>query len=491
MPEFTATDLPQTEPAPNQIQLQVQVNQQYNTEEYEPTIPAMDMTTLEDDREPENEPPPRENKSPLALVALIVIFIVFLWPFVLMALNYYTDFNLWRFMRSTRQTYGDAQSNIHDARTDIRTLTCAYNGENTLSSFQSFMLNRSADTGCDCVDIINVASSCDALNDASWTTTNFDASLCVGASYECVQCTNCSADSVYAYNAPHFLYSQHVYDAYNDEEKEQFCSPDKMRLTLNRDALEAQFASCGYACIVFFAISGIWITCQLCAGCKVRYRDLYRAYLWFYKGMEPKKTEKLHPQNSVNRDEFTLFVVAILFLHVFEDVIQCIIAMVFNLYKQANGGGDCIVAWSNLSYVNGVELVPYNGGTDIIAIMTRDDAVELFFLASFLSVFFTGLYTIRLFTFDIVKVTLYPWWKNILFFMVGVLLGLFFILLVLSPFWGAVWMRADSLYLTQSESAFLMWTFIVGMIGYVVAICMPLCFIDQLDCDCECGDGCC
>merc|ERR1712113_267119 len=110
---------------------------------------------------------------------------------------------------------------------------------------------------------------------------------------------------------------------------------------------------------------------------------------------------------------------------------------------------------------------------------------------SFLSVFVTGLYGIRLFSFDLQKVLIYPWWKNLIFMIVGICLGLFFILLVLSPFWGAVWLSSDYLYLTNGESAFLMWTFIVGMGGYVVAICMPLCFADQLDCACDCGDGCC
>lgn len=180
-----------------------------------------------------------------------------------------------------------------------------------------------------------------------------------------------------------------------------------------------------------------------------------------------------------------------LLTHVFEDVVISIIAIMFSIYKQGNGGSDCVVDWSKISYDNGVELVSYTGGLNVIEIMSRDSAVELFFIFSFLSVFFTGLYAIRLFSFDIQNILIYPWWKNLLYMIIGLFLGFFFILLLLSPFWGTIWLRSDDLYLSSNESSFLMWTFIVGMGGYVLAICMPLCFADQMDCDCDCGDGCC
>merc|ERR1712154_258931 len=138
--------------------------------------------------------------------------------------------------------------------------------------------------------------------------------------------------------------------------------------------------------------------------------------------------------DTVNKDEFTIYVISILFLHVFEDVTQCIIAIMFSIYKQSNGGSDCIQGLHALSYADSVELVPYSGGLDIVSIMGHDGVVETFFIFSFLSVFFSGLYGVRLFDFDLQKILIYSWWKNLLFLVVGILLGLFFILLVLSPF---------------------------------------------------------
>ena len=212
-----------------------------------------------------------------------------------------------------------------------------------------------------------------------------------------------------------------------------------------------------------------------------------------FSGEAPKKRGKHTKDESINQDEFTLYVISILLLHIFSDVPQCIIAIMFSIYKQSEGGSDCIEALSTLSYANSVELVPYSGGLSIVEIMSRDGVVETFFIFSFLSVFFSGLYGVRLFGFDLQKVLIYPWYKNSLYLLVGILLGIFFIFLVLAPFWGAVWANSDFLYLTAGESAFLMWTFVAGLIGYVIAICMPLCFAEQLDCGCEgcCGDGCC
>merc|ERR1712228_158163 len=111
--------------------------------------------------------------------------------------------------------------------------------------------------------------------------------------------------------------------------------------------------------------------------------------------------------------------------------------------KQSEGGSDCIEALNALSYANSVDLVSYSGGLSIVDIMSRDAVVETFFVFSFLSVFFSGLYGIRLFGFDLQKILLYRWWKNCLFLVVGVLCGLFFIFLVLAPFWGAVWLNSD------------------------------------------------
>ena len=123
--------------------------------------------------------------------------------------------------------------------------------------------------------------------------------------------------------------------------------------------------------------------------------------------------------------------------------------------------------------------------------MGRDEAVELFFIFSFLAVFFSGLASIRLLGFDMQHVLTYAWWRNIAYAICGIFLGLFFILLVLSPFWGATWMRRDDLYLTKGESFFLMVTFFIGLGGYCVAMVMPCFFAEQLDCACECDGGCC
>merc|ERR1712154_220796 len=126
------------------------------------------------------------------------------------------------------------------------------------------------------------------------------------------------------------------------------------------------------------------------------------------------------------------------------------------------------------------------GGLSILEIMGNDAVVETFF-----AVFCSGLYAVRLLGFNIQKVLLYPWWKNLFFAIVGVCLGFLFILLILTPFWFAVWLSQDLLYLTAAEVTFLGWTCVAGGIGYVVSICMPLCFADQMECGCDCGDGCC
>jgi len=484
--------------APNQIQLEVQVNQQLNTNEPESPeqdLPAPSPPEIEEEPETEPAPPAEEKNTCLALMAFIVILILFVWPFLLTFLNYYTDYTLFNFIKATRDEYNAAHSQIEASNHNLSTLTCSFNGENSLSAFQDFVSSSTNQTLCTCVDLVWPNIDCAALRDAQWTTSNFDYDTCTqyeaDTTSKCVRCSGCHADSVYHRASPQHLYAVQLYESYDGEGREKFCSPEKMRTAVFHDTLDTQFAACYYSCIVFFAITGIWILCGLCAGCKVRYRDLYRSYLWCFKGEKPKKRGKYHPDNTINKDEFTLFVVSVIFLHVFEDVVQCIIAMVFSIYKQANGGSDCIEDWAATSYADSVQLVPYTGGLSIGEIMGRDDVVETFFVFSFLSVFFSGLYAIRLFSFDMQQVLLYPWWKNMLFLIVGILLGCFFILLVLSPFWGAVWMSGDALYLTKNESAFLMWTFIVGMCGYVVAICMPLCFADQLDCDCACGDGCC
>ena len=74
----------------------------------------------------------------------------------------------------------------------------------------------------------------------------------------------------------------------DDEDKEGYCHPKRTRDTVDADgfdAMEGRLQSCAIACIVFFAISGIWLACGWCVGCKVRYRDLKRSYMWCFKGM--------------------------------------------------------------------------------------------------------------------------------------------------------------------------------------------------------------
>ena len=76
-------------------------------------------------------------------------------------------------------------------------------------------------------------------------------------------------------------------DLKNQQQKEKYCSPIRTRHTVDSDGLDSmedKLDSCAIACIIFFAIAGIFICCGLCAGIKTRYKDLNRAYLWCFKG---------------------------------------------------------------------------------------------------------------------------------------------------------------------------------------------------------------
>eukprot|EP01083_Nonionella_stella_P034479 94356_1 len=483
-----------TQVSPNGQQIQLEVNVEQNNEETEPDLPDA-PSSPEEDEEVEVTPEPDGPDPCLPYISLLVILLLAIWPFLLTFLNYWTDWQLWGFIRSTRSDYSDVRDQILSSSANITTLTCSFAGQNSLSQFEEFLLNTSVITGCTCNYIDVSTASCGELYNGSWTTTNIDYEQCIthqnNINSTCLECSACRSTSVYAAGGPYYQYSVMQYDSIKDikAEREKYCSPKKIRENIDSDVIYEYFTHCANACIVFFVFSGIWIICGLCSGCKVSYRDLYRSYIWCFKGEKPKKRSAYHKEHRINKDEFTLFVVATLLLHVFEDVVQCIVAIMFSIYKQSNGGSECIVGLGTHSYANSVELVPYTGGLSIVEIMTHDDVVRRFYLFSFLSVFTSGLYAVRLLNFDTLKIMTYPWWKNCLYVLAGILMGLMFLLLVLAPFWGAVWMSADFLYLTKGESAFLMWTFVAGLGGYLVSICMPLCFADQLDCGCECGDG--
>lgn len=42
-------------------------------------------------------------------------------------------------------------------------------------------------------------------------------------------------------------------------------------------------------------------------------------------------------------------------------MILSIIAIMFSIYKQANGGADCVIDLSNITYDQSIQLVPYTG----------------------------------------------------------------------------------------------------------------------------------
>ena len=282
--------------APGQIQLEVQVNQQYDQQyTQQPQLPQTEPR----EETPEPSPDPEEKpNSCLAYMAFICVMLMFLWPFILTFVNYYTDYNLWTFIKSTANQYEDARNSIKSDTTNITTVTCTWDGDNTLQSFQDFQFNNTVNTGCNCTttsgtDIVGI--DCESLNQRSdtFTTNNWDYQLCLNWQNDinsaCVVCTSCDADTVYSAKSPQFLYSQQLYDELDsDEEKEKYCSPSKTRDTVNSDGLDSmqdKLNGCAIACIVFFCLSGIWILCGLCTGCKVRYKDLYRTYLWCIKGL--------------------------------------------------------------------------------------------------------------------------------------------------------------------------------------------------------------
>ena len=267
------------------------------------------------------------------------------------------------------------------------------------------------------------------------------------------------------------------------------CSLNKMRTNMNDDFIENNFTHCYNSCIAFFIISGLFLCFNLCSGFKVRFTDLKRSYYFCCsngdKKKKPKKRSKYN--KSINKDEFTIYIICIIFLHIFEDIPQCIISIMFSIYKQMNGGSDCIIDLSEIDYSNSINLIKYNGGTNIFNIMSKDEVVEIFFVFAFLNVFISGLYGVRLLQFDIQDILKYSWYKNLMYFLIGIFLGIFCMLLILAPFWGVTWLSKDYLYLTDAQAAFLGWTSVAGLIAYCFAICLPLMFAEQLDCDCDCG----
>ena len=272
--------------APNQIQLEVQINEQYDgIDEDESDLPPVESN------EPQ-QPPPEQPTKPkhtwLPLMAFFAILIAFTWPFILVVLNYYTDWNLWNFIRETRDSYNDAYAEITSTNTNISVLTCTFNGVNSLAQFESFLLNTSATTECQCNYMTIATINCTELSNSAWTTTNFEYDACMNADADatCLECTDCAASSFYTADSPYYLYSKQQYDAIKSikAEKEKYCSPQKMFENIRDDVMDSYFTHCSNACIAFFCISGVWICCQLCAGCKVRYEDLRRSYLWCLKG---------------------------------------------------------------------------------------------------------------------------------------------------------------------------------------------------------------
>eukprot|EP01083_Nonionella_stella_P287155 977382_1 len=164
------------QPTPNQIQLEIQVETNNdNIEQPEPDLPEAETPESETPT-PTPEPEPEPKKSCLAYMAFIVILLLFLWPFILTLINYYTDFRLWLFIKSTHDTYNDAYNNIQKFNTDINTLTCTFNGENSLQSFENFIYNTTTETECECNYIDNTSPNwdCNTLSNTEWTTTNID-----------------------------------------------------------------------------------------------------------------------------------------------------------------------------------------------------------------------------------------------------------------------------------------------------------------------------
>merc|ERR1719410_1915537 len=130
----------------NQMQLEVQINEQYDdinsptSVELPPAEPYEAPTGLV--AEKSDSPPIEPPKHPcLPFCAFLAILFAFLWPFILILINYYTDWNLWQFINATHDNYIDAYDQITASNTNISILTCTIDGNNSLSEFESFLLN--------------------------------------------------------------------------------------------------------------------------------------------------------------------------------------------------------------------------------------------------------------------------------------------------------------------------------------------------------------
>merc|ERR1719203_344662 len=112
---------------PAQIQLEVQINEQYDgindVAQLPPVKPNDDGAQTPPD-DPSPTPPPAATQPCLPYMAFLAILIAFSWPFVLVLVNYWTDWTLWRFIKETHENYNDAYSKITSSSINISILTC-------------------------------------------------------------------------------------------------------------------------------------------------------------------------------------------------------------------------------------------------------------------------------------------------------------------------------------------------------------------------------
>ena len=139
---------------PNQIQLEVEVNTENNNNQYSGQQSQLpDPEARQETAEPkEDDDAEKKANSCLSYMAFLCVILMFMWPFMLQFINYYTDYNLWTFMKLTSKSYKDARSVIKNDNSIITTITCKWDNENSLESFEYFMAKNTSQsaTGCSC-----------------------------------------------------------------------------------------------------------------------------------------------------------------------------------------------------------------------------------------------------------------------------------------------------------------------------------------------------
>ena len=206
------TDTTTGGPAPNQIQLEVQVEQnqpQYEIQQPEP-LPQPEIDEPEEEEEEEDDEPEKPSNA-LAICAFIAMLSFFLLPFILTGINYWTDFNLWQFMKSTRSSFIDSRESILALEQNITTAICTFpDTTNTLSGFEEFLkLNTTIPRlNCNCTTYSGSDPGgipCDMLRDETLSTNNFDFDLCNTNQFDsassCFVCS-CNDKSWFSKNSP-------------------------------------------------------------------------------------------------------------------------------------------------------------------------------------------------------------------------------------------------------------------------------------------------